>query len=55
MPWLAIWWVSSLILVQQRSTCSAGQPSTCPIRCSLGIEIVRVIVEKGWKWVVRGR
>lgn len=35
MPWLEIWWVSSAILPQQRSTCSAGQPRTCPIRFSL--------------------
>lgn len=35
MPWLEIWWVSSAILPQQRSTCSAGQARTCPIRFSL--------------------
>ena len=34
-PWLEIWWVSSVILPQHRSTCSAGQANTCPIRFSL--------------------
>ena len=35
MPWLASWCASSLILQQPRSTCSAGQASTCPISGSL--------------------